>query len=48
VVNVEIVSAQPRGIFDAAVRNAMMQYVCQGSGDQEIFAEQIFDFKVVD
>jgi protein TonB len=45
VVSVEIVSSQPRGVFDKAVRDAMMQYGCQ-SGDDEIKAEQTFDFKV--
>jgi periplasmic protein TonB len=45
VVAVEIVSAQPRGVFDAAVRNAMMQYTCQ-AGEEEIKAEQTFDFKL--
>ena len=48
VVNVDIVSSQPRGIFDAAVRTAMMQYTCQTSGDQEVFAEQQFDFKIAE
>ncbi len=46
VVAVEIVSAQPRGVFDNAVRNAMMQYGCQAAGDDEIKADQTFDFKV--
>lgn len=45
VIAVEILSSQPRGIFDAAVRAAMQQYGCQ-SGDEEIKAEQVFDFKL--
>jgi len=45
VVLVEIISSQPRGVFDAAVRNAMMQYGCQ-AGEEEIKAEQTFDFKL--
>jgi protein TonB len=45
VVAVEIISSQPRGVFDAAVRNAMMQYGCQ-AGEEEIKAEQTFDFKL--
>ncbi|HWH84059.1 MAG TPA: energy transducer TonB [Burkholderiaceae bacterium] len=45
VVAVEILSSQPRGIFDNAVRNAMMQYGCQ-AGEEEIKAEQTFDFKL--
>lgn len=47
VVSVEILSSQPRGVFDAAVRSAMMQYGCQ-TGDDEIKAEQTFEFKVVE
>ena len=45
VVNVEIVSSRPRGVFDAAVRTAMLQYGCQ-AGSDEVQAEQTFDFKV--
>ena len=45
VVAVEIVSSSPRGVFDSAVRNAMMQYGCQASED-EIKADQVFDFKL--
>ena len=44
VVSVEILSSQPRGVFDAAVRAAMMQYGCQ-AGEDEIKAEQDFNFK---
>jgi protein TonB len=47
VVAVEILSSQPRGVFDAAVRNAMLQYGCL-SGDEEIRAEQTFDFKIAE
>ena len=46
VIAVEILASQPRGVFDNAVRNAMMQYGCQAAGDDEIKAEQTFDFKV--
>ena len=45
VVSVEILYSQPRGVFDAAVRSAMMQYVCQ-AGEEEIKAQQTFDFKL--
>lgn len=45
VIAVEILSSQPRGVFDSAVRNAMLQYGCQ-TGDDEIAAEQTFDFKL--
>lgn len=48
VINVEIISSQPRGVFDAAVRTAMMQYVCQTSGDADVVAEQEFGFKVAE
>ncbi len=46
VVAVEIISSQPRGVFDAAVRTAMMQYGCSAAGDDEIKADQTFDFKI--
>jgi protein TonB len=45
VIAVEILSSYPRGVFDAAVRTAMMQYGCQ-TGEDEIKAEQAFDFKL--
>ena len=45
VIAVDIMSSQPRGVFDSAVRNAMMQYACQ-SGEEQIQAEQTFDFKL--
>ena len=45
VVGVEIISSSPRGVFDNAVRSAMMQYSCQASED-EIKADQVFDFKL--
>jgi len=45
VIKVDILSSQPRGVFDAAVRTAMSQYGCQ-SGEDEVTAEQTFDFKV--
>ena len=43
---VEILSSQPRGVFDSAVRNAMMQYGCAAAGDEELKAEQEFVFKL--
>ena len=48
VVAVEILSSPARGVFDAAVRNAMLQYGCAAAGDDEIKAEQEFSFKLVD
>ncbi len=47
VIAVEILSSSPRGVFDAAVRNAMAQYRCQ-AGDEEISAEQTFEFKLTE
>jgi len=42
VVEVDILRSNPRGLFDAAVREAMLQYTC--SGDH--LAEQEFVFKL--
>ena len=47
VVGIEIVSSQPRGVFDAAVRAAMSQYTCL-SGDETVVVVQEFSFKVAD
>jgi protein TonB len=46
VIAVEILSSQPRGVFDSAVRSAMMQYGCSAAGDDELKADQTFDFKL--
>jgi protein TonB len=46
VIAVEIVSSKPRGVFDAAVRNAMLQYGCTTTGDEVIYATQVFGFTV--
>ena len=48
VVSVEIVKSQPRGLFESAVRSAMMQYQCNAGGDQEVIAIQEFEFKITD
>ena len=48
VIAVEILSTPARGVFDAAVRTAMMQYGCSAAGDDEIKAEQEFVFKLID
>ena len=45
VVAVDILKAQPRGLFEAAVRTAMLQYQCQGTGEQDVQAIQDFTFK---
>lgn len=44
VTNVDILSSTPRGLFDAAVRSAVLQYGCQSEGDQVVVAEQTFSF----
>ena len=46
VVAVEILSTPARGVFDSSVRQAMMQYVCSGAGDDEVKAVQEFVFKL--
>lgn len=44
VVQVDILQSTPRGLFDAVVRNAILQYGCQSEGDQVLVAEQTFNF----
>jgi protein TonB len=46
VVAVDILSASPRGVFESAVRSAMMQYDCKAAGEDEVKAVQDFDFKL--
>ena len=46
VVAVDILSSSPRGVFDSAVRSAMMQYDCKAAGEDEVKAVQDFDFKL--
>ncbi len=46
VVAVDIISATPRGVYESAVRTAMMQYGCNTTGDGEVKAVQDFDFKL--
>lgn len=46
VVAVDILSATPRGVFESAVRTAMMQYECSAAGADEVKAVQDFDFKL--
>jgi len=46
VVSVEILSSPARGVYDASVRKAMMQYVCSAAGDEEIKAVQEFVFNL--
>jgi protein TonB len=44
VTQVEILSSTPRGVFDDAVRKAVLQYGCQDNGDREVVAIQPFEF----
>ena len=44
VVSVEIIKANPPGVFDAAVRNAMMRYRCENNSSDVVVAEQTFNF----
>lgn len=48
VVSVEILSARPRGVFEAAVRSAMLRYGCQDTGDAAVLADQDFQFRADD
>lgn len=48
VVRVDILRSEPFGLFDAAVRQAMMQYRCHDQGDALLVAEQLFEFKLAD
>lgn len=45
VVAVDILKSSPKGVFEAAVRNAMLQYQCQSTGAQDVHAVQDFAFK---
>ncbi len=46
VTQVEILSAEPRGIFESAVREAALQYGCNTPADVEVVTTQRFDFRV--
>lgn len=45
---VDILKSEPSGLYDAAVRTAMAQYVCRDQGALEVLAEQRFEFKLVE
>ncbi|GAB7546059.1 energy transducer TonB [Cupriavidus sp. 8B] len=44
VINVDIIKSTPPGIFDAAVRSAMMRYQCENNSDDVVVADQTFNF----
>ena len=46
VIQVDIISSEPRGMFDAAVRKAVAQYRCESPADVEVVATQVFEFKM--
>ena len=46
VVVVEILSAKPRGVFEAAVKQAMLQYRCDSNAPGDVMADQVFEFKL--
>jgi protein TonB len=48
VVQLDILSAQPRGYFEEAVRTAVAQYRCLEQGAQAMVAEQVFQFTAED
>ena len=48
VIRVEILRSEPAGLFDGAVRTAMLQYVCRDQGAVELLAEQLFEFKLAE
>lgn len=45
VIQVDIMQAQPRGVFESAVRHAVQQYRCESEGDVDVLATQVFAFK---
>ncbi len=45
VVAVEILNAKPRGVFEAAVKQAMLQYRCDATATGDVLADQVFEFK---
>jgi periplasmic protein TonB len=48
VIAVEVVSARPRGVFESAARQAMLQFRCESPPGVDSKVRQVFDFKVVD
>lgn len=48
VVRVDILRSSPRGIFDQAVRDAMLHYRCQSNAEGEVVADQTFRFDLSD
>ena len=46
VISVEILKSTPKGLFDAAVKNAMFRYQCDNGINKQVVAEQAFEFKL--
>lgn len=44
VISVEIIKSNPPGIFDAAVKTAMIRYQCENNSNDVVIAEQTFNF----
>jgi periplasmic protein TonB len=48
VVAVEVLSSRPRGMFEGAVRQAMVQYRCESPPEVDVKVPQEFNFTVVE
>lgn len=48
VVRVDILKSNPKGVFDQAVRDAMLHYRCESNVDGDVVAEQTFSFDFSD
>ncbi len=44
IVRVDILKSNPKGIFDQAVRQAMLHYQCESNTEDDVVAEQTFKF----
>jgi protein TonB len=44
VISVEILKSTPPGVFDAAVKSAMMRYQCENNSNDIVAADQTFNF----
>ncbi len=48
VVQVDIIRSNPKGIFDQAVRQAMLHYQCKSNAEGDVVADQTFRFSLSD